>query len=251
MASMLASDDFLYNSPGELNAQNGGTGWAGAWSAVTSATQIVDPAVDLSDDKALQVTGNNNNAAYRQLASPFVGDSLFVSFLVQVGAGSLTANDFVALWLDTVTTGDHTSRPNIGIKSDGSGANDVFVRTNGTGGSFVSPSNIGSTIGVTHQIVGRLSRSAPGNYTSFDVWLDPLFGDLSSPDAMFAGSAGISAVSYVGFRSANLDSGDSLLIDDLRLATEWQDVVSVPEPSTVALLGLGLLGVGLFRRRFR
>ncbi|MDP2057985.1 MAG: PEP-CTERM sorting domain-containing protein, partial [Thiobacillus sp.] len=147
-------------------------------------------AVDLSGDRAVQFTGNNNNAAYRQFAPPFSGNQLFVDFYIQVDSGTLANNDFLALWLDTAAAGDHTARPNIGIKSDGSGLNDVFARTNGTGGSFVPNSNIGSTNDVTHHIVGLLTKSG-GNYNKFEVWLDPTIGDLLLPDAAFSGNAGI------------------------------------------------------------
>ena len=246
-ATIIASDDF--GSPGELDAQTGGTGWSGSWTAVTGVTHVVDPPVDLRDESALQFSGNSNAAAYRRLGTTFVGDSLFVDFFVQVGAGSLTANDFLGLWLDTGAGGDHTSVPNIGIKSDGSGNNDVFARTTGTSGAWAANSDIGSTNGSTYHIVGRLSRSTQGYYSRFDLWLDPLLGDFGTPDASFAAPNGLAKIDYVGFRTANLDAGDLVLVDDLQLSTTWNEALRVPSPATIGLFGLGLVGLGAIRRK--
>jgi len=37
--------------------------------------------------------------------------------------------------------------------------------------------------------------------------------------------------SRAGVRSVNLDAGDSLLIDNFKVADSWNDLVPVPEPS--------------------
>ena len=244
-ATIIAYDGFSYS--GELNSQNGGTGWGGAWSAITTATQIVDPGVNLIDNSALQINGNDTNVATRSLASSFSGNQIFVDFYLQVDSGNLTGNDFLAFWFTS------SSGPNFGIKADEGSTftNDVFGRLSGGSGPYVPNSDIGSTNGITHHIVALLSKDLSSTtFNRLNVWLNPVFSDLATPDLttpIF--DTGLTSFNKIGFRSANLDSGDVILIDNLRLSTTWNDVMNIPEPATLALLGIGFAGIGLRYRK--
>jgi hypothetical protein len=254
IAAPVASDSF---QSGDLN---GGSGWLGAWTVPGGKATVVNPVLDLNGDRALRITGNDNNAAYRSLLTPFTGNDLFVSFLLQVPANTqIDTNDFLSLWLEnSAQAGGGINRPNIGVKGNednSAESNDIFVRSTGTsGGDFVEGSNLDSD--TVYHIVGRLYRpTASSNYTKFDAWLNPTIDDFANPDAIFNVNSGINQVSRIGFRSANLEVGplpqvtDEILIDQVILATAWGDVVTVPEPGMLALVGIGLFGFLATRRR--
>ena len=253
-ATIIAYDGFSYS--GELNGKNGGTGWAGAWSAITTATEIVDPTVNLIDNSALQINGNDTNVATRSLASSFSGNQIFVDFYLQVDSGSLVNNDFLAFWFSD------SNSPNFGIKADQGGTsstNDVFGRLSGSAGPYVPNSDIGSTNDITHHIVALLSKDLSSTtFNRLNVWLNPVFGDLATPDLTTtrAVNTGLTSFNKIGFRSANLDRSttntsinDEILIDNLRLSTTWNEAMNIPEPATLALLGIGFAGIGLRYRK--
>lgn len=216
-----------------------GSGWALTSAAASVANaSAADGAIN---GQALRFTGNNDNAATRQLGQSISASRVFVQFDLQFDAGAIDNNDFVGLWLGT-TTG-----PSIGLKGNCDGAPscngaDLFVRTSGTGGKF----STALTVGDTYHLFGLLEKvNGSANYNRYSLWVNPTGAEMSGltgADAVFDGNSGISSFSTLGFRTVNLDAGDAVLVDNLNVST-------VPEPASAALAGAALLGALVASRR--
>lgn len=227
--------------------------WGGAQASVLTLSDWSD-GTSLSD--ALEVSGNSNAAAFATLAEAYSGTDVYITLTMTVSSSSvLSNNDFVSLWLDNTSTGDHTTVPNFGIKADVLDAvtsSDVFARTTGVSGAVASGSNL--VAGESFTVIVHLSKSSSsGTYDTIELWFNPTSDDTASTaDVTYTGSSGLTSFSMIGIRSANLDSGDSVTISNVKVATTWAEVAAVPEPSQAAMLVAGLVMMGfMVRRRIR
>ncbi len=210
-----------------------------------------------SDTPFTVSTNSDNVVAAESFAT--TGSDILVS-LTFTFSGSIDRNDFLALWFgyDSLGTSDdknilgaHTSGPNIGIKGNADSISnplDLFVRNSGTSGSWL----LGSAIepGTPYQLFAHLYKSeGSSTYDQFDAWLNPTVEEVESlnaatADATATSNSGISLLNMFGFRSANLDGGDSVLVSNLTIQ-------AIPEPATAALASVALLGLAALARKNR
>ncbi len=198
-------------------------------------------------------SADNNNAGVTALATAATGD-LYVRFDLGF-TGTVSSNDFAALWFDNVATGDHTNRANFGLKANSgpssSPGSDYFARTSGTGGVFDTTPSFQVANGSSVNLFAHLYKTGSStNYDRLDLWIGSTLSSLdllsTAADVSASGNTGISSVSYLGFRNANLSAFNST---DQVTISNFSVTSAVPEPSTWALMAMSLMGMAVVMRR--
>ena len=260
-AALVYSQDFETLSLGDLNGQAGWTADAtvdvgsGGFGFTSGSLSIAGGSQSLLLDQP--TSGSNGNTASVGIGSQS-GQDLFLSFTWnKTSSNPDTSNDFFRLQLTNSGTPTNTNDyVGIQLSSDTLGAR---ARLGGTDSAYQGAGSA-LTSTETYFVAARAIWNGT-SYNSIQVWINPLT-TLAAPSvaseylhtATASIASGITSVSSLAFLSGatggNLDSGDVIRIDNLRVGTAFSDVSLVPEPSSfAAIAGLGMLGFALLRRR--
>lgn len=250
-ASVVAYDSFNY-TPGTLNRANGGSGWKSGWSASVKYAKVASVPDPLSFGLGVDAVNGGvttaelatvpkvNSAASRSLKTAIKDKDVYISFLFRFD-GTIDPKDSVALWLNSYKTAT------LGL----GGANGKAEFMGKLGSSTPSFAD-GLEAGQDYLIVAALHKNAKGRYDTLEMWVDPTLADQDNPQLMsVTAHPTMTSISKIGFQKGTLGINDQVYVDELKVGTQWTDVVpavSTPEPASLVVLGLGAL-LSLRRRR--
>jgi hypothetical protein len=266
-AALIDSDAFNYSGTA-LAAQNGGTGWSGAWftTSGSSANSLTDDGVSLqyptsfeapliaptptgSHVKTGGTSGNANTSRMLAQTIPLNVDGTvrFVSALFRKNtANGATANDNILLEFV-----DSSANRRWGVGIEGSGDR-PWLNANGS----TSPTTA-VTVGDTYFMVAKIVSSA----ASPDQAFLKVFGTGYGTQVPFAepttwdATITTSTAAILDRIRIRIDSANPAAtpgeVDEIRIGDTWLDVVSVPEPTSLSLLGLAGLFALVRRQRGR
>ena len=257
-ASLLMTESFDY-SLGDLAGNNGGIGWGGGWTeSDPDGTATVIDGLSFSDygvsGGAARITMTSNNGfkdvvAKRQVGVNVTSGDLWVSFLYTQPDGPLAS---VASRTASIRHG-----LKLRMKPKNSGSQGVAVDY-GAGAGASGGWNVQN--GDTFMFITRFADIGQATGGAAKMWVlttvdyDAIkaggvtIAELDAHHAL-APSAGHSNRTLTTADFTNLLIADSsntsfsAVFDELHYGTSLDDVVVVPEPATIALLGFGVLTV--------
>ena len=264
-ATLMAYEGFASTNytAGPLTGQNPVvSGFTNAWTAANTnffaggASQALTYSNIVSDDTGGSYsTTNINSRATRAMSTILGGNSVsgtntyYISLMMKVSA--VDSLNYRAFELESEFNNRNFQ---FGAAAD-TGSINWGMRVTTASSTFLT--NLSTVTAVANETVFavlKLRYSSAANDDAVDLWVNP--SDLSSEvgSTNFVTISGFSFLhnSAKNISLARFTGSGSASWDEIRVGTTWADVTPVPEPSTVALLGLtGIAAIAYRIRRNR
>lgn len=230
-ADVIAYEGFAY-SAGSLDGDNGGTGWANAWSASSSGSASVSAAglTYASGGKSLVTSGGSvslpgdHYGGFRSPASVPTSGSMYISFLAdRTGDGE---SNYLGLSL-------FSGGAEQAIFGAMNGETHWGIEQNTTGATYMTTETVGATPTL---LVARIDFGASDDTVS--LYVNPsLTAEPSTPSV----SATFNTFSWDRIRIQSRVAGN---VDEIRIGTTYADVTqSVPEPGVCVFAVTGFISL--------
>ena len=239
--AQLFTEQFDYSAGGLTNVSSG------VWEQQFGSTdlQVIDGNLSYSGytevGRMLEFGGGDQDDR-RNFAD---ATTIYLSFLFKVLDTGTGSSYFMPL-RDSTSTGGRLWVSNV----DGDNYQIGAGISNSVAGTTFS-GNIAT--GDTVKVISKVEYDYSGSEDRISLWIDDNSATESAPLFVVTGHGTGSAFDNMWIRQAdNWDNGDSEVhIDSMRVGTTWGDVQVIPEPTTIAMIGLGaaLLGLRFVRRK--
>jgi hypothetical protein len=233
-AAPISNDGFEdYNVGDELHSLNSGSGWSGAWNVTDSPrrpeTTIINGGLGYA---AGDISINGGSRALKYVASeggisvladrqmPAQTGTVYLSFLYQ--SFNTDGDDFIQAGF---ANGSNTNPLVTALDRD----SELQVRSGTAGGSFAgSNSNDFETF---FMVLRAEKTGASSTYNDIDLYLNPTSATegLNTSTSVTSNSGlDLSSAAFLAIRKAFQESGDTMLFDEFRIGTTFEDVIVSP-----------------------
>lgn len=224
---------------------NGGSGWTGAWIHQGFGSPSADTtgaSYSYSDGtNSVTTTGVAYNLRSYRNSSRTFGTLADGDYYFSILINRNTSNNAGNAKLKFTQTGTQNRNFEVGFLN---GDNNLDYRVGGNS----EVTNVATGNNLTNMIIGKFSLTS-GTAGDFTFWLNP--ADLASETGSGSGitTSQTAGGGIDGIRLEYSDGANGGRFDEFRLGTTWDSVTTIPEPSSLLLIGLGLAGAAVFRRR--